>query len=71
MWLWTLLSGSDELREQQVTVHNRTSNGNIVTVLREKDLNEEEMKLYEFGKKVTKLMEKNCPTEVALQMVKK
>ena len=26
------------------------------------DLNEEEMKLYEFGKKVTKLMEKNCPT---------
>ena len=53
----------DSLREQQVTVHNRTSNGNIVTVLREADLNEEEMKLYEFGKKVTKLMEKNCPTD--------
>jgi len=52
----------ETITEQPVTVHNRTSNGNIVTVLRESDLNEEEMKLYEFGKKVSRLMEKNCPT---------
>jgi len=52
----------ESLNEQPVTVHNRTSNGNIVTVLRESDLNEEETKLYEFGKKVSRLMEKNCPT---------
>tara|TARA_B100000963_G_scaffold287096_1_gene256230 strand:- start:2255 stop:2971 length:717 start_codon:yes stop_codon:yes gene_type:complete len=54
--------GCNEIREQQVTVHNRTSNGNIVTTLKESDLNEQEMKLYEFGKKVTRLMEKNVPT---------
>jgi len=53
----------ESVNEQPVTVHNRTSNGNIVTTLKESDLNEEEMKLYEFGKKVTKLMEKNCPTD--------
>ncbi len=54
--------GCNEIREQQVTVHNRTSNGNIVTTLKESDLNEQEMKLYEFGKKVTRLIEKNVPT---------
>ena len=52
----------ESLNEQPITVHNRTSNGNIVTTLKESDLNEEEMKLYEFGKKVSRLMEKNCPT---------
>ena len=52
----------ESVNEQQVTIHNRTSNGNIVTTLKESDLNEEEIKLYEFGKKVTRLMEKNCPT---------
>jgi len=52
----------ESVNEQSVVVHNRTQNGNIVTVLRESDLNEEETKLYEFGKKVTRLMEKNCPT---------
>ena len=57
-----LKSIGKSINEQPVTVHNRTSNGNIVTVLRESDLNEEETKLYEFGKKVTRLMEKNCPT---------
>ena len=53
----------ESLNEQPVAVHNRTSNGNIVTTLKESDLNEEEMKLYEFGKKVTKLMEKSCPND--------
>ena len=53
---------NESLNEQPVAVHNRTQNGNIVTVLRESDLNEEETKLYEFGKKVSRLMEKNCPT---------
>ena len=54
--------GCNEIREQQVTIHNRTSNGNIVTTLKESDLNEQETKLYEFGKKVTRLLEKNVPT---------
>ena len=58
-----LKSIGKSINEQPVTVHNRTSNGNIVTVLRESDLNEEEMKLYEFGKKVTRLMEKSCPND--------
>jgi hypothetical protein len=53
----------ESVNEQSVTVHNRTSNGNIVTTLKESDLNEEEMKLYEFGQKVESLMEKNCPTD--------
>ena len=52
----------ESLNEQPVAIHNRTSNGNIVTTLKESDLNEEEMKLYEFGKKVSRLMEKNVPT---------
>jgi hypothetical protein len=52
----------ESVNEQPVAVHNRTQDGNIVTVLRESDLNEEETKLYEFGKKVSRLMEKNCPT---------
>ena len=55
--------GCNPINEQPVTVHNRTSNGNIVTTLKESDLNEEEMKLYEFGQKVETLMEKNCPTD--------
>ena len=54
--------GCNEIREQQVTIHNRTSNGNIVTTLKESDLNEQETILYEFGKKVTRLLEKNVPT---------
>ena len=50
--------------EQPVMVSKRTESGNIVTTLKEvTDLNEEEMKLYEFGCKVEKLMEKSCPTD--------
>ena len=60
---WMGQSTNEEtLTEQQVTVHNRTSNGNIVTTLKESDLNEQETILYEFGKKVTRLLEKNVPT---------
>lgn len=55
--------GCNPINEQPVTVHNRTSNGNIVTTLKESDLNEEETALYEFGKKFETLMEKNCPTD--------
>ena len=54
--------GCNPINEQPVTVHNRTSNGNIVTTLKESDLNEQETILYEFGKKVTRLLEKNVPT---------
>jgi hypothetical protein len=50
--------------EQPVMVSKRTESGNIVTTLKEvSDLNEEEVKLYEFGQKVETLMEKNCPTD--------
>ena len=52
------------VNEQPVMVSKRTESGNIVTTLKEvTDLNEEEMKLYEFGQKVEKLMEKSCPTD--------
>ena len=44
-------------------ISKRTESGNIVTTLKEYDLNEEERKLYEFGQKVETLMEKNCPTD--------
>ena len=50
--------GCNPINEQPVAVHNRTSNGNIVTTLKESDLNEQETILYEFGKKVTRLLEK-------------
>jgi len=54
----------ETLNEQPVMVSKRTESGNIVTTLKEvTDLNEEEMKLYEFGQKVEKLMEKSCPTD--------
>ena len=54
----------ETITEQPVMVSKRTEGGNIVTTLKEvTDLNEEEMKLYEFGQKVEKLMEKSCPTD--------
>ena len=54
----------ETLTEEPVMVSKRTENGNIVTTLKEvSDLNEEEVKLYEFGQKVETLMEKNCPTD--------
>jgi hypothetical protein len=48
-----------------VVVVNRTSNGNFVINITEDDLNEEELKLYEFGQKVEALMEKSCPTDAS------
>ena len=56
--------GCDSINETPVMVSKRNSNGTITTTLKEvTDLNEEEMKLYEFGQKVEKLMEKSCPTD--------
>lgn len=56
--------GCDTVNEQAVVVSKRTENGNIVSVVKEeKDLNEQETALYEFGKKFETLMEKNCPTD--------
>jgi hypothetical protein len=55
----------DSVKEQQVQVVNRTSNGNFVINITEDDLNEEELKLYEFGQKVEALMEKSCPTDAS------
>ena len=52
----------DSMNEESVTVSKRNANGTITTTLKESDLNEEEIKLYEFGKKFETLMEKNCPT---------
>lgn len=53
------------IKEQQVQVVNRTSNGNLSIQLREDELNEEERKLYEFGQKMEALMEKNVPTDAS------
>jgi len=54
----------ENLNEEPVMVSKRNGNGTITTTLKEvADLNEEEMKLYEFGCKVEKLMEKSCPTD--------
>jgi len=57
--------GCDSINETPVMVSKRTESGAIVTTLKESDLNEEEMKLYEFGQKVESLMEKNCPTDAS------
>ena len=57
---------SDELNEQSVVVSKRTENGTSVSHIKEeKDLNEQETALYEFGKKIEPLMEKNCPTDAS------
>jgi len=57
---------SDELNEQSVVVSKRTENGTIVSHIKEeKDLNEQETVLLEFGKKIETLMEKNCPTDAS------
>lgn len=55
--------GCDTVTEEAVSVSKRNPNGTITTTLKESDLNEEEIKLYEFGKKLESLMEKNCPTD--------
>jgi hypothetical protein len=56
-------SDSESIEEQSVVVAKRNDNGSIsVTMKEESDLNEEELRLYEFGQKVEVLMEKNCPT---------
>ena len=56
---------SDSVNEQAVVISKRTESGNIVTRIKEEnELNEQERALYEFGKKVETLMEKNCPTDV-------
>ena len=55
--------GCDSIEEQAVVVAKRNNNGSIsVTMKEESDLNEQELRLYEFGQKVEVLMEKNCPT---------
>lgn len=57
---------SESVNEQAVVVSKRTESGNIVSVVKEeKDLNEQETALYEFGKKFETLMEKNCPTDAS------
>lgn len=53
---------SESIEEQSVVVAKRNDNGSIsVTMKEESDLNEQELRLYEFGQKVEVLMEKNCP----------
>jgi hypothetical protein len=53
---------SESIEEQSVVVAKRNDNGSIsVTMKEESDLNEAELRLYEFGQKVEVLMEKNCP----------
>ena len=56
--------GCDSINETPVMVSKRNSNGTITTTLKEvTDLNEQEIKLYEFGLKIEKLMEKSCPND--------
>jgi len=56
--------GDKLVNEESVKISNRSSNGSIVTTIKEvSELNEEEIALYEFGKKFETLMEKNCPTD--------
>jgi hypothetical protein len=58
----------ETITEQPVMISKRTESGNIVTTLKEvSDLNEEEVKLYEFGLKVEKVLmsEKSCPTDAS------
>ena len=53
----------ESVNEQEITVSKRNSDGSITTTLKEvSDLNEQEIKLYEFGLKIENLLEKNCPT---------
>jgi hypothetical protein len=55
--------GDKSVNEQEITVSKRNSDGSITTTLKEvSDLNEQEIKLYEFGLKIENLLEKNCPT---------
>jgi len=56
----------DSVNEEAVAISKRNSDGSITTTLKEvADLNEEEMKLYEFGLKVEQILvsEKSCPTD--------
>ena len=56
--------GDKLVNEESVKISNRSSNGSIVTTIKEvSELNEEEIALYEFGKKFETLMEKNVPTD--------
>ena len=51
------------VKEEAVKVSNRNADGSITTTIKEEaDLNESERKIYEFGQRVTKLMEKSVPT---------
>ena len=49
--------------EEAIKVSSRNADGSITTTIKEEsDLNESERKLFEFGQKVTQLMEKSVPT---------
>ena len=52
------------VKEEAVKVSSRNADGSITTTIKEEaDLNESERKIYEFGQRVTKLIEKNVPTQ--------
>ena len=56
--------GDKSVNEESVSISTRDDKGTITTRIKEEnELNEQEMALYEFGQKVTKLMEKSCPND--------
>ena len=56
----------ESLNEEPVSISMRNDDGSITTTIKEvTDLNEQETKLYEFGVKVEKLMEKSCPNDAS------
>ena len=59
-------SVNEALNEEPVSISMRNDDGSITTTIKEvTDLNEQETKLYEFGVKVEKLMEKSCPNDAS------
>jgi hypothetical protein len=58
--------GDKSVNEEAIKVSSRNSNGSITTTIKEvTDLNEQEIKLYEFGLKVEQMLvsEKSCPND--------
>ena len=54
----------ESVNEDQHVAHYRSEDGTIKTRIKEvNELTEDETKLYEFGQKVEKLMEKSCPND--------
>lgn len=62
--MYDVMKADESVNEESVSISTRDDKGTITTRIKEEnELNEQEMALYEFGQKVTKLMEKSCPND--------